>query len=153
MLQISKKLISYLIENDCDHEYQKAINKLSVDYGFLFEHTKKIASNDRIDGNVFDAAKIIMQAVDEVEKTSKMLTAAVKKEDDETKLDFYTNAVLKTLKTAQMMLASLLFKSPFKIGIAYNALHFIIRYIEREMKKKAKEKAKKEQKQQGHRKF
>jgi hypothetical protein len=45
-----------------------------------------------------------------------------------------------------MMLASLLFKSPFKIGIAYNAMHFIIRYIEREMKKKAREKAQKAQK-------
>ena len=146
MQNLHKLAFDYLIKNDIDYSYQKAINKLAIDHSILLDFNKHIASNSGVDPAVLKATEIVIEAFNDVDKIFKIVAAEPKKEDEEEpKLSFFTRAVIKTLKTAQALLVGLFPQSPFKIGIAYNALHFVIRYVENEMKKKAREKLKKKQ--------
>lgn len=120
--------ISKLIENDKTGEYRASVNNLSKRYSKLnfWKTSSKNQDNDEI---VDEATKIYVDAILHADSLYKQ--AEFSKNSG-----FITKIILKTLKIAQKMLATLLFKSPLKVGIAYNAMHNVIKYLEREMKKK-----------------
>lgn len=135
------KTANYLLENDINGEYRSAIRRLGFEYDSLLLFNKSAGSDKEPDEDILEATRIALDAAKAANEL--FIAAAVKKKDDEVDLGFYTKAVLKTLKIAQTMLAGLLPKSPLKIGIAYNAMQFVLKFVKKKLIKKEQEKRKK----------
>jgi hypothetical protein len=119
-----------LLNNDKEYTYRKALSVLSQKYSRV-EKKYIIAKNTNVDSDILEATKIIVEAslqADILLKQSKFVKDAT----------ILTKIILKTLKIAQKILAGLLLKSPLKIGIAYNALHNVIKFLEKSMIKELK---------------
>jgi hypothetical protein len=138
-MSVQSQLLEYLVKNDIDNQYQTAINQLSKKYSFLDNYSNKTSS--KVDIEVLQSVEIFANICNDIETIK--VAGFSKEKEKEPELDFYSKAVLKSLKVAQVALLGLLPKSPWKVGIAYNALHFIIKYVEKDLKKKALEKQKK----------
>jgi hypothetical protein len=142
-VSVKHQIFAQIIDNDVGHVYQSAINELSKKHISLncFVNSKVVSKCD--DEHVLNAVELIANVCNEIDECEQLTkTATEKKDEPEPEMDFYTKAVLKTLKVAQTMLIGLMPKSPWKIAIAYNALHFTIKYVEKEMRAKALEKQK-----------
>ena len=128
---ILEKTIETLLDNDKGNIYQSHLNHLCDRYSSL--------SNWKTASKTKDIDKIVMQALEVVVKAASDADFLYK---EHSKIaagggfkGFITKVILKTLKIAQATLAVLLIKSPLKVGIAYNAMHHVIKYLEREMRK------------------
>ena len=121
MKSVLEKTIEELLKQDIDGQYTAAINLRYSRFG------KK--SSIEPDDLVKKTVNIIFSNIEEAEALFKQ--ASFYKD-----AGFIMKIILKTLKIAQKMLVALLFQSPFRVGIAYNALHVVIKYFERESKKK-----------------
>jgi len=129
---ILEKTINNILEND-DGTYQNHLNFLSSQYPELkkWESASKMASKSDVNEDVLEVLEIVVKASLDADF---LLNQRVKFSAS----DFLNKVVIKTLKVAQTALATLLFKTPFRVGLAYNALHSVIKYLDREMKKKQK---------------
>lgn len=132
MTAILEKTINNILEND-DGTYQNHLNFLSSQYLELkkWESASKMASKSDVNEDVLEVLEIVVKASLDADF---LLNQRVKFSAS----DFLNKVVIKTLKVAQTALATLLFKTPFRVGLAYNALHSVIKYLDREMKKKQK---------------
>ena len=129
---ILEKTINNILKND-DGTYQNHLNFLSSQYLELkkWESASKMASKSDVNEDVLEVLEIVVKASLDADF---LLNQRVKFSAS----DFLNKVVIKTLKVAQTALATLLFKTPFRVGLAYNALHSVIKYLDREMKKKQK---------------
>ena len=128
MSNILQNLIQDLLKNDIDNCYQRHLNFLSKKNHQLkqWETSLKIG---KIDDNVLEALKIVVNAGIEsqiIQKYSSFNKDA----------GLINKIMLKSLKIAQKILAVLLLQSPFKIGIAYNAMQNVIKFLQKQMKTK-----------------
>jgi len=119
--------ISELLMNDCDGAYRASLSNLSNKYAKLEKW--RIASKKNIDQDVLNATKIVVEAVSQADLLSKQA-------DFEKNASFLIKIMVKTLKIAQKMLAALLVTSPLKVGVAYNAMHNVIKFLEKSLLKK-----------------
>lgn len=119
--------VSELLKNDDEKAYRFALSDFSVKISKLKRW--KIANKKNVDDVVKEATKVYMDAILSVD-------SLLKQADFEKNSGFVTKVIVKTLKVAQKMLATMLIKNPVKVGIAYNAMHNVIKFLEKEMKKK-----------------
>jgi hypothetical protein len=123
-----------LLKNDIDGQYAGAIKLYSSKYPQL----KKIAFKGTTpDDLIKKTTELVLENIIEAD-------FLFKQAEHYKEAGFIMNIIIKTLKIAQKMLAALLFQSPFRVGIAYNALHSVIKFFEQ--KKKKEELQKKEKK-------
>lgn len=109
--------LNYIKNNDSDY-YSTYIKTASIDN---------------------DENKALSIMIDACEKADVIYKNAFQKESG-----FITKIVIKTLKVAQAALATMLLKSPFRVALAYNALHLVIKKLEEiERKNEILEKRKK----------
>jgi len=134
LASILEKTISEILSKD-DGEYQAHLNFLSERYPDL-KHWKTSSKVKKIDENILKSLEIIVKA-------SLDADFLINQKEKFAAGNFLNKIVLKTLKVAQTTLATLLFKTPLRVGLAYNALHMVIKYLEKEIKKKEKEDANK----------
>jgi hypothetical protein len=120
--------LSHIIENDDCGVYSSHIAFLAKKSktSTLFETSSKLkiaaSENHLNDPIISDTLKIIINACNEADILYKN---SFKKE-----AGFITKVIIKTLKVAQAALATMLLKSPVRVAIAYNALHFVIKHLE-----------------------
>jgi hypothetical protein len=119
--------VSELLQNDQNNMYRSALSDLSKKYSKLEKW--KTASKRQIDKEVLDATKIVIDAILQVD-------SLMKQANFDKNASFITKIMIKTLKIAQKILAALLVTSPLKVGIAYNAMHNVIKYLEKSLLKK-----------------
>ena len=129
MSTILEKSINEILKND-DGVYQEHLNILSDRYSNL-NQWKTSSKNKEIDENVLRSLEIVVKASLDADF---LLNQKLKFSAG----DFLNKILIKTLKIAQASLATLLFKTPFRVGLAYNALHHVIKFLEKEMVKKDK---------------
>lgn len=130
-IEIADMLLKELVAHDADWSYQKSLSVLSSKYNSLHEY--KTASKEEVDEIVLEATRIAYDAVQQAD-------FLLKQSNFEKESSLLTKIVLKTLKVAQKMLAGLLLKNPLKVGIAYNAMHNVIKFLEKQLKEKIKKK-------------
>jgi hypothetical protein len=94
-----------------------------------------------VDSDVLDSLEILVKASLEADFIYENETKlAAKKEKKPPVKGFVNKLVLKTLKVAEGMLAIMILKNPIKMGLAYNALHFAIKWLEEDIRKKQQKK-------------
>jgi len=126
MLQIFEATIQQLLEQDYNGDYKKSLSELSSKYSRLMKY--KNASLNKADPIVLEACEIVLQTISKVD-------ALYKQSNFDKESGFITNIMIKTLEVAQKLLSTLLVKSPMKVGVAYNAMHNVIKFLRKEMKK------------------
>lgn len=119
-MSILELVVKNLLMHD-NGDYRSALSILSRKYSQL--KVDKIASR-RCSKEVLQSCEIVVKAAIKADELSKQKTAGL-----------LNKVLIKTLKIAQAALALFLLKSPFRIGLAYNALHNVIKFLEREEKK------------------
>jgi len=128
-IEISDVFIKELLEHDINNVYGNCLNVLSHKYSRL--NTYRVASKkEDVDDIVMKATLTAIDAVFQAD-------ILFKQANFDKEAGMITKIILKTLKIAQKILAGLLIKSPLKVGIAYNAMHNVIKFIEKEIIKKA----------------
>lgn len=132
MTSILQKSIDSLLEFDKNGIYQNHLNHLCGDYSNLAKW-KTASKVENPDVDVLKSLEIIIKAASDADFIYKNYKIAAKGKGAK---GFISKVILKTLKLAQTALAVLLIKNPLKIGIAYNAMHRVIKFLEREMIKK-----------------
>jgi hypothetical protein len=118
---ILEKTIEYLLQEDSSQEFQSAINSLCKKYSKLEQWKKEVD---------IQPSSIVLDSCDIA------LSAALDADYYQYNQDFrvagmVTKLMLKSLKIAQGILALMLIKSPLKVAVAYNALHWVIQSIEK----------------------
>lgn len=126
-MQIVSMTIDELLENDANNEYRCALSRLSNKYSRFREY--RTASKVSVDNDVLVATETIIQAALQADNL-------LKQADFDREAGLITKVIIKTLQVAQKVLAGLLITSPVKVGIAYNAMHNVIKFLEKEMRKK-----------------
>ena len=119
-MSIVNLVVENLLLND-NGEYRSALSILSRKYSQI--KIDRVASR-RCSKEVMKSCEIAIEAAIKADELSKQKTAGL-----------LNKILIKTLKIAQAALAIFLLKSPFKVGLAYNALHNVIKYLEHEEKK------------------
>jgi hypothetical protein len=122
------KFTEYVFAQDTNGYYRDHIACLSKDFVGLQKFASKTERTE-FDADTLQALKIAIIAIQEAEEIQK--NAAFEKESK----NFLNKLLLKTLQIAQKSLALLLFKTPLRVAIAYNALHWVIAYLSKELKK------------------
>lgn len=125
-------ILAKIIEDDFELDYQRHINILSKKHKYL----KKWASSDvhlSPDPVITEALETIFKTCSYINKESIL--------QKESGLIF--NVALKALKIAQGILAVLLLKDPIRVGIAYTALHSVIKTLQKDKNDKELKKVKK----------
>ena len=118
---IFEQTVEDILSSDSSNDYQIALNRLAFKYPHLRRWAKKVEGD--VNFEVLNALEIVVRAgmdADGMQGMSKSIKTA----------GFINRMMIKALKIAQKILAVLLLKSPFKIGIAYNALHNAIKFLE-----------------------
>lgn len=132
MSDVLDLVISELLENDVDNIYRSSLNSLGQRYSKL-SRWKTASKLPEPDEEVLEATKVMIDAALQVD-------TLCKQSNFEKDSGLINNIMLKALKIAQKILAGLLLKSPLKIGIAYNAMHNVIKFLEKQTKLKLKRK-------------
>lgn len=115
------RIIEELLETDKTGSYQAAINQLVP--------TTPELQMWRTDASI-EPEKPILDTLRIITGSLKVTTA------DKTKqAGVITKIMLKSLQIAQTALLGLLFKSPVRVGLAYNTLHSVIKFLKRDILK------------------
>jgi hypothetical protein len=117
---IIEQTIKHLLRHDYLHEYQAAINVLCDKYSKLTQWKNEISFLPS--SVVIDSCEIAIKAAIEADYYAN--------NQDFKFAGIVTKLMLKSLKIAQGVLSLMLIKSPLKVAIAYNALHWVINLIE-----------------------
>jgi len=123
MSDVLSLIVSELLEKDVDSLYRNSINFLGHKYSKL-RQWKNASISQEPDKEILEATKIVIDAAIQFDILCKQ--SSFEKESG-----LISNIMLKTLKIAQKVLAGLLLSSPLKIGIAYNAMHNVIKFLEK----------------------
>jgi hypothetical protein len=126
-----EKFTNYVLVQDKDNYYRDHIAHLSDSFVGLKKYASKTERTE-FDVDTLQALKIAYKSLQEAEEMTK--NSAFEKESK----NFLNKLLLKTLKIAQASLGLLLFKTPLRVAIAYNALHWVIKYLDKELKKQEK---------------
>ena len=128
MSDVLDLIVSELLENDVDNLYRYSLGYLGQRYSRL--NKLRIATiKEEPDKYVLEATKVLIDAAIQFD-------TLYKQSNFEKESGLITNIMIKTLKISQKILAGLLLISPLKVGIAYNALHNVIKFLEKKKVKK-----------------
>jgi len=127
---IIEQTVEHLLLNDDAHEYQAALNVLCAKYSKL-EQWKKECSVEP-SAVTLETCEILVKAAIEADYYQYNQHFKV--------AGMVTRLMLKSLKIAQGVLALMLVKSPLKVAIAYNSLHWVIKSIEEKENKEDEKK-------------
>ena len=125
-MDIFELSVKELLKNDFNNLYKNHLSHLSNKYVKL-KKWFKTANKIEEDEIVLEATKVFLENVLHADQF-------LKQTHFEKKSKFVTKIIIKTLKVALKILAGLLLKNPFKVGIAYNAMHNVIKHLEKELK-------------------
>ena len=126
-IEILDFFVSELLSHDKNDLYGEYINVLSSKFNRIKKY-KTASKKDVVDKEMLKIIESVFNSVQQADILYKQASFGKNSA-------FLTKVVLKTLQVAQKMLAGLLIKDPFKIGVAYNAMHNVIKYLEKELKK------------------
>lgn len=132
---LTDKFVDYVLQQDKDNYYRDHITHLSNNLSVLKKYAVK-SDRTEYDTDTLEVLKFAFKSIHEAENI--YATAGFEKQSK----NFLNKLVLKTLKIAQASLAVLLFKTPLRVAVAYNALQWVIKYLQKEMEKIEKEKKK-----------
>lgn len=128
MADILELAISELLKNDKDKLYRNALSFLASKHSKLkkWKTASKVAN---VDQQVLEVTKLIVSVALQAD-------AMLKQASFEKEAGFIWSIMMKTLRITQKILAGLLVMSPWKVGVAYNALYNVIKILDKNKLKK-----------------
>ena len=128
---LTDKFVANVLQQDQGSFYRDHIARLGSTSSALKKYAAKTERTE-FDSEVLESLKIAFKGLHEAENIS--ISASFEKQSK----NFLNKLVLKTLKIAQASLAVLLFKTPLRVAVAYNALQWVIKYLQKELEKAEK---------------
>lgn len=132
MAILLNKLIDNIVKNDHDGIYTAHIAHLGNKRPILKKWAGKNINDDKTITNVINIA---VNAVSEADVLLEHYKQASEKQ-----ATIFLPLIVKTLKIASKALAVMLLTSPLKVGVAYSALHVVIKEFEKRIKDDRKSK-------------